>query len=35
MKYLNPLDVDYDLDPDLEFVEDGDWASVKKFVHAF
>tara|TARA_R100001443_G_scaffold20560_1_gene32606 strand:+ start:1462 stop:3744 length:2283 start_codon:yes stop_codon:yes gene_type:complete len=31
---LNPLDVDYDLDPDLEFVEDGDWATVKKFVHA-
>ncbi len=31
---LNPLDVDYDLDPDLEFVEDGDWASVRKFAHA-
>ena len=31
---LNPLDVDYDLDPDLEFVEDGDWATVRKFVHA-
>tara|TARA_R110000824_G_scaffold154479_2_gene326617 strand:+ start:16804 stop:19170 length:2367 start_codon:yes stop_codon:yes gene_type:complete len=31
---LNPLDVDYDLDPDLDFVEDGDWASVRKFSHA-
>ena len=31
---LNPLDVDYDLDPDLEFVEDGDWASIRKFAHA-
>jgi hypothetical protein len=31
---LNPLDVDYDMDPDLDFVEDGDWALVKKFVHA-
>jgi len=31
---LNPLNVNYDLDPDLEFVEDGDWASVTKFVHA-
>ena len=30
---LNPLDVDYDLDPDLEFVEDGDWALVRKYVH--
>ena len=31
---LNPLNVDYDLDPDLEFVEDGDWAMIKKYVHA-
>tara|TARA_B100001059_G_scaffold72361_1_gene69569 strand:+ start:84191 stop:86494 length:2304 start_codon:yes stop_codon:yes gene_type:complete len=31
---LNPVDIDYDLDPDLEFVEDGDWALVRKFVHA-
>jgi len=31
---LNPLDVDYDLDPDLEFVEDGDWTLVRKYVHA-
>ena len=31
---LNPLDVDYDLDPNLEFVEDGDWALVRKYVHA-
>tara|TARA_R100000995_G_scaffold84822_1_gene65031 strand:- start:93 stop:2372 length:2280 start_codon:yes stop_codon:yes gene_type:complete len=34
LEILNPLDVDYDLDPDLEFVEDGDWALVRKFVHA-
>ena len=31
---LNPIDVDYDKDPDLEFVEDGDWALVRKLVHA-
>ena len=31
---LNPLDVDYDKDPDLDFVEDGDWALVRKYVHA-
>ena len=31
---LNPVDIDYDLDPDLEFVEDGDWALVRKYVHA-
>jgi len=31
---LNPLHVNYDMDPDLEFVEDGDWASVTKYVHA-
>ena len=31
---LNPIDVDYDLDPDLEFVEDGDWALTRKYAHA-
>tara|TARA_R110000851_G_scaffold242829_1_gene395379 strand:+ start:3833 stop:6145 length:2313 start_codon:yes stop_codon:yes gene_type:complete len=31
---LNPIDVDYDLDPDLDFVEDGDWALVRKYMHA-
>ena len=31
---LNPVDVDYDLDPDLEFVEDGDWALTRKYAHA-
>ena len=31
---LNPIDVDYDLDPDLDFVEDGDWALIRKYVHA-
>ena len=31
---LNPLDVDFDKDPDLEFVEDGDWAMTRRFAHA-
>ena len=31
---LNPLDIDYDKDPDIEFVEDGDWAIIRKFCHA-
>tara|TARA_R110000764_G_scaffold6792_4_gene25108 strand:+ start:3594 stop:5933 length:2340 start_codon:yes stop_codon:yes gene_type:complete len=31
---INPIDVDYDLDPDLDYVEDGDWALVRKYVHA-
>lgn len=31
---LNPLDVDYDLDPDLDMVEDGDWALIRRLVHA-
>ena len=31
---INPLDVDYDKDPDLEFVEDGDWSIVRRFAHA-
>jgi hypothetical protein len=31
---LNPLDIDYDKDPDLEFVEDGDWAMIRKYAHA-
>ena len=31
---INPVDVDYDLDPDLDYVEDGDWALVRKYVHA-
>ena len=31
---LNPLDIDYDKDPDIEFVEDGDWAIIRKFSHA-
>jgi len=30
---LNPLDIDYDLDPDLEYVEDGDWAVIRKYAH--
>jgi hypothetical protein len=31
---LNPVDIDYDKDPDLEFVEDGDWALIRRYVHA-
>jgi hypothetical protein len=31
---VNPLDIDYDKDPDVEFVEDGDWAIVRRFAHA-
>ena len=31
---LNPLDIDYDKDPDIEFVEDGDWSMVRKYAHA-
>jgi hypothetical protein len=31
---INPLDVDYDKDPDVEFVEDGDWATVRRNSHA-
>ncbi len=31
---VNPLDVDFDKDPDVEFVEDGDWAIVRRFAHA-
>lgn len=31
---LNPLDVDYDKDPDLEMVEDGDWAVVRRLMTA-
>ena len=29
---LNPLDVDYDMDPDLDYVEDGDWVKVTKWM---
>lgn len=31
---INPLDVDFDKDPDIDFVEDGDWAIIRKFAHA-
>lgn len=31
---INPIDVDYDKDPDCEFVEDGDWALIRKMAHA-
>ena len=30
---LNPLQVDFDKSPDTEFVEDADWAIVRKHVH--
>ena len=31
---LNTLDIDYDKDPDVEFVEDGDWAIIRRYAHA-
>ena len=31
---INPLDVDFDKDPDIDFVEDGDWAILRKYAHA-
>jgi len=31
---VNPLDVDYDKDPDIDFVEDGDWSIIRRFSHA-
>lgn len=31
---INPLDVDYDKNPDDEFVEDGDYALIRKHAHA-
>ena len=30
---VNPLDIDYDKDPDLQFVEDGDWVVRRKLMH--
>lgn len=32
-RILNPLDVDYDMDPDLEFVEDAEWALIREQIH--
>ena len=29
---INPLDIDYDLDPDLDYVEDADWALVTQYM---
>jgi len=31
---INPMDVDFDKDPDIDFVEDADWAIIRKFSHA-
>ena len=31
---VNPIDIDFDKDPDVEFVEDGDWAIVRRYSHA-
>jgi hypothetical protein len=31
---INPLDVDYDKDPDIDFVEDADWSILRKYSHA-
>jgi hypothetical protein len=30
---VNPLDIDYDKDPDIEFLEDGEWAVRRKFMN--
>lgn len=32
-RVLNPLDIDFDMDPDLEFVEDGEWVLVRQYLH--
>jgi hypothetical protein len=29
---VNPLDIDYDKDPDLQFIEDGDWIVRRKYM---
>lgn len=29
---VNPLDIDYDKDPDLQFIEDGDWVVRRKYM---
>jgi hypothetical protein len=31
---INPLDIDFDKDPDIDFVEDADWAILRKYAHA-
>lgn len=31
---VNPIDIDFDKDPDIDFVEDADWAIIRKFSHA-
>jgi len=33
-RVVNPLDIDYDKDPELEFVEDGDWCVLRRFMTA-
>jgi hypothetical protein len=30
---VNPIDIDFDKDPDVEFVEDGDWSIVRRYAH--
>lgn len=30
---VNPLDMDFDKDPDIQFVEDGDWVVRRKYLH--
>lgn len=30
---VNPLDLDFDKDPDIQFVEDGDWVVRRKYMH--
>ena len=30
---LNPLDIDYDRDPEVELIEDGEWCAIRRLVH--
>lgn len=32
LEVVNPLDIDYDKDPDLQFIEDGDWVVRRKYM---
>lgn len=33
VEVVNPLDIDFDKDPDVQFVEDGDWVVRRKYMH--
>src|SRR5690606_16091660 len=32
LETVNPLDFDYDIDPDLDFIQDGQWARHTKYM---